>query len=146
MVLPPASPGALPAAADAPGPVPGAAAPASAGPFARPDGGTPRHWTDLMVPVPMSELFTIAARQEHHGNLQEADRLLNHILAVAPNQPDALHMSGIVAFRLGRHEEALAKMEQAIAHGVDIALYLRNICGIRPARRGDGTERSTVVA
>jgi tetratricopeptide (TPR) repeat protein len=130
MVLPPASPGALPAAADAPGPVPGAAAPASAGPFARPDGGTPRHWTDLMVPVPMSELFTIAARQEHHGNLQEADRLLNHILAVAPNQPDALHMSGIVAFRLGRHEEALAKMEQAIAHGVDIALYLRNICEV----------------
>ena len=83
-----------------------------------------------MVPVPMSELFAIAARQEHHGNLAEADRLLNHILGVAPNQPDALHMSGIVAFRLGRPGEAVAKIEQAIAYGVDIALYLRNICEV----------------
>jgi tetratricopeptide (TPR) repeat protein len=83
-----------------------------------------------MVPVPMTELFTIAARQERAGNLQEADRLLNHILAVAPNQPDTLHMSGIVAFRLGRQDEALAKMEQAIAHGIDIGLYLRNICEV----------------
>jgi Glycosyltransferase family 9 (heptosyltransferase) len=85
---------------------------------------------EMMVPVPMSELFVIAARQERAGNLDEADRLLNHILAVSPNQPDTLHMSGIVAFRLGRQEEALAKIEQAIAHGVDIALYLRNICEV----------------
>lgn len=85
---------------------------------------------DVMVPVPMAELLAIAARQERAGNLQEAERLLNHILAVAPAQPDALHMSGIVAFRLGRQEEALAKMQQAIEHGVDIALYLRNICEV----------------
>ena len=95
-----------------------------------PDGGGRRRAADLMVPVPMNELFTIAARQERAGNLVEADRLLGHILAVAPDQPDALHMSGIVAFRLGRQDEALAKMEQAIAHGVDVALYLRNICEV----------------
>ncbi len=83
-----------------------------------------------MVPVPMAELFAIAAGQERAGNLEGADRLLNRILAVAPGQPDTLHLSGIVAFRLGRHEEALAKMEQAIALGVDVALYLRNICEV----------------
>ncbi|MDR3533058.1 MAG: tetratricopeptide repeat-containing glycosyltransferase family protein [Rhodopila sp.] len=96
----------------------------------RPDGQPPQRAAEMMVPVPMAELFTIAAQQERAGKLEEADRLLNHILAVAPNQPDTLHMSGIVAFRLGRQEEALAKMEQAIAHGVDIALYLRNICEV----------------
>jgi tetratricopeptide (TPR) repeat protein len=105
-------------------------APADESHLARPEGGNPQPAVSLMVPVPMGELFTIAARQERNGNLAEADRLLNYILAVAPNQPDALHMSGIVAFRLGRHEEALAKMEQAVAHGVDIALYLRNICEV----------------
>ena len=83
-----------------------------------------------MVPVPMSELFSIAARQERAGHLAEADRLLNHILAVAPNQPDTLHMSGIVAFRLGRQQEAVTKIEQAIERGVDVALYLRNICEV----------------
>ena len=98
--------------------------------LARPEAGQLQRAAEVMVPVPMAELFTIAARQERAGSLQEADRLLNHILAVAPNQPDALHMSGIVAFRLGRQQEAVAKMEQAIERGVDIALYLRNICEV----------------
>ena len=96
----------------------------------RPEARPLQRAAEIMVPVPMAELFTIAARQERAGNLAEADRLLNHILAVAPQQPDTLHMSGIVAFRLGRQDEALAKMEQAIAVGIDIALYLRNICEV----------------
>jgi tetratricopeptide (TPR) repeat protein len=95
-----------------------------------PDGSRLQRATEVMVPVPLPELFAIAARQERSGNLAEADRLLNHMLAVAPTQPDVLHMSGIVAFRLGRQEEAVAKLEQAIANGVDIALYLRNICEV----------------
>ncbi|HET6305746.1 MAG TPA: tetratricopeptide repeat protein [Rhodopila sp.] len=82
----------------------------------------------VMVPVPLAELFPIAARQERAGNLAEADRLLNHILAVVPDHPDALHLSGVVAFRLGRQLEAVAKLEQAIARGINTALYLRNIC------------------
>jgi tetratricopeptide (TPR) repeat protein len=98
--------------------------------LARPDARKLQRAGEVMVPVPMAELFTIAARQERGGNVEEADRLLNHILAVMPNQPDALHMSGIVAFRLGRQEEALLKIERAIEHGVDIALYLRNICEV----------------
>jgi tetratricopeptide (TPR) repeat protein len=98
--------------------------------LARPEGGQLQRAAEVMVPVPMSELFTIAARQERAGSLQEADRLLGHILAVAPNQPDSLHMSGIVAFRLGRQQEAVAKIERAIERGVDIALYLRNICEV----------------
>jgi hypothetical protein len=105
-------------------------APADGSRLVRPDVARLQRAAEVMVPVPMSELFAIAARQEHHGNLAEADRLLNHILGVAPNQPDALHMSGIVAFRLGRPDEAVAKIEQAIAYGVDIALYLRNICEV----------------
>jgi hypothetical protein len=84
----------------------------------------------VMVPVPLPDLFRLAAQQEAAGRMEEADRLLGYILAVAPHQVDALHMSGIVAFRLGRHQEALEKIEAAIERGVDIALYLRNICEI----------------
>jgi tetratricopeptide (TPR) repeat protein len=111
-------------------PSPKAADPADEPRLMRPDSRRLQRVADVMVPVPMAELFAIAAQQERSGNLQDADRLLNHILAVAPTQPDALHMSGIVAFRQGRQQEALAKIEQAIAHGVDIALYLRNICEV----------------
>lgn len=71
--------------------------------------------------------MTLAGRLENEKAFAFADRLLDRALIVAPDQPDALHLSGIVAFRLGRREEALAKIERAIARGIDIRLYLRNI-------------------
>lgn len=86
--------------------------------------------SEIMVPMPISELFTIASRYEQNGRMEEADRLLQRMLATAPNQPDCLHMSGIVAFRLGRHAEALEKIEKAIELGIDIGVYLRNICEV----------------
>ena len=82
------------------------------------------------IPVPLGEIFSIAAERERGGKLDEAERLLGHILAAVPLQPDALHLQGIVAFRKGRHAEALDLMQKAIAHGVDTPLYLRNICEV----------------
>jgi hypothetical protein len=85
---------------------------------------------EVTIPVPMAELFAIAAHSEQFGQLEQADRLVNYILSAEPNHPDTLHLSGIVGFRLGREAEALAKLEKAIALGTDIALYLRNICEV----------------
>ncbi len=90
----------------------------------------PRSGAVPMVPVPLNELFMVAAEYERAKRWAEADRLLSHILAVAPNQADSLHLAGIVSFRLGRHAQALEQMERAIAHGVDTPLYLRNICEV----------------
>lgn len=86
--------------------------------------------TDLTppdVPLAFRDLMTLAARLENDKDYAFADRLLNRALTVVPDHPDALHLSGIVAFRLGRREEALTKIERAIECGVDIRLYLRNI-------------------
>ncbi len=82
------------------------------------------------VPVPLGELFTLAAQCERDGRLPQADSLLKHILRAMPDQADSLHLAGIVAFRLGRHEDALALMEKAIRFGIDTAIYLRNICEV----------------
>jgi hypothetical protein len=79
------------------------------------------------VPLAFSDLMTLAARLENDKDFTFADRLLERALSVAPDQPDALHLSGIIAFRLGRRDEALTKIERAIERGVDIRLYLRNI-------------------
>ncbi len=84
----------------------------------------------IMVPVPLADLFRIANEYEQAGRLDDAAALLRRMLAVAPLQPDALHLSGIVAFRQGRMEEAADLVEQAIAHGVNTPLYYRNICTI----------------
>lgn len=83
-----------------------------------------------MVPVPLTELFTIAAEYERAGGLEQADRLLERMLETSPRQADTLHLAGIVSFRLGRHEKSLRQMQEAIEYGVDTALYLRNICEV----------------
>jgi Tetratricopeptide repeat len=90
----------------------------------------PKTAPDGLVPVPFGELFALAADCERSGKLQQADSLLGHMLKAMPNQPDSLHLAGIVAFRLGRPEESLALMEKAIQFGVDTPLYLRNICEV----------------
>ena len=79
------------------------------------------------VSLPFADLMALAGRLENEKDYAFADRLLDRALLAAPEQPDALHLSGIVAFRLGRREEALARIERAIARGIDIRLYLRNI-------------------
>lgn len=84
----------------------------------------------VLVGVPLAELLAVAQDYERAGKTATAERLLRHILKVAPRQPEALHLAGIAAFRLGRHEEALGLVLAAIAHGVETALYLRNICEI----------------
>ncbi|MBS0640450.1 MAG: tetratricopeptide repeat-containing glycosyltransferase family protein [Acetobacteraceae bacterium] len=84
----------------------------------------------VMVPVPARDVLLLAGEKEQAGQLAEAERLLGYLLSVTPNLPDALHLSGVVAFRLGRPAEALDKMERAISLAVDPSLYLRNICEV----------------
>ncbi len=84
----------------------------------------------ISVPVPLGEVLAIAAEFERGGRLEEAARLIAHARGVAPEQPDLLHLAGIVAFRQKRPEEALALLEGAIAGSPDNALFHRNICEV----------------
>jgi hypothetical protein len=82
------------------------------------------------VPLPLGEVLRIANEYERAGRHLDAKRLVDHILDVAPNQGDALHLAGIVAFRLGDIAQALALMERSLTYGIDTPLYLRNICEV----------------
>lgn len=82
------------------------------------------------VPLPIGEVLRIANEYERNGRLDDAKRLLDHVLAVEPDQGDALHLSGIVAFRQGDITRSLDLMERSLAHGIDTPLYLRNICEV----------------
>jgi Tetratricopeptide repeat len=83
-----------------------------------------------VVGLPLGEIFTVASEYEHAGRLDDAERLVGHILAAYPSQPDALHLGGIIAFRRKRYDESLGRLQGAIQHGVDTPLYLRNICEV----------------
>jgi tetratricopeptide (TPR) repeat protein len=82
------------------------------------------------VPVPLAEVLRIANEYERAGRLADAKRLLDCVLAASPQQGDALHLAGIVAFRMGDPAKSLELMEASLRHGIDTPLYLRNICEV----------------
>ena len=81
----------------------------------------------LSVPMPATELFTIATEYVEASRFDAAERLLGHILAVVPNQADSLHLKGLIAFRRNKVEDAAALMERAMAGGPPKGAHLRNI-------------------
>jgi tetratricopeptide (TPR) repeat protein len=74
----------------------------------------------------------------HHraGRLDRAAVLYERVLALAPDQADALHLSGLVSHARGGGEEALRRIGRAIALAPDRATY-RNSEGVVRLERGD---------
>ncbi|HVH80174.1 MAG TPA: tetratricopeptide repeat protein, partial [Stellaceae bacterium] len=70
----------------------------------------------------------LAVEHEAAGRLDEAEALLQRLLADHPDRPRALHLLGIVAFRKGRMTEAVEHVERAIALMPNAALFHRNLC------------------
>jgi len=66
---------------------------------------------------------------EHHmaGRLAEADTLYGRILDAMPAQPDALHLSGVLAGQTGRAERGAGLIVQAMALRPDAADYPSNL-------------------
>jgi predicted O-linked N-acetylglucosamine transferase (SPINDLY family) len=62
----------------------------------------------------VAEVLNTALEHHRAGRLDQAEPLYKHLLARAPNHPDALHLLGMVAYQSGRHQEALALIQQAI--------------------------------
>jgi tetratricopeptide (TPR) repeat protein len=72
--------------------------------------------------------LALAGEYEAQGRLDEAEILLNRLLAENADRPRALHLLGIVSFRKGRTTDALKLVERAIALMPDASLFHRNLC------------------
>ena len=79
------------------------------------------------VPVPIGEVYAIAQEYIEASRLDAAERMLDHILAPLPNHPDSLHAKGLIAYRRGRLEQAVALMERGIAAGGTRPMHWRNV-------------------
>ncbi len=95
-----------------------------AGPARAPAAGGPK---GTMASVPCAELLRLAHEYEQAKRSDDAERVLSYVLAATPDDAQALHLMGVVAYRKGQMERALGLMERAIAVGVDVSLYYRNI-------------------
>src|SRR4051812_8720144 len=62
-----------------------------------------------------SEALALAAQQLQAGQLQAAEQICRQILARNPDQADALHMLGVLAYQTGNYEFAIEHINRAIA-------------------------------
>lgn len=76
----------------------------------------------------IAEALTIALEHHGAGRLGEAEGIYRQILAVEPSQPDALHLLGLLAQQVGRHEIAVEFIAEALAGKPDFAGALYNLC------------------
>ena len=68
-----------------------------------------------------------AARLLRAGDAEGAEACLRAMLGAAPDDADALHLLGLVAYRRGRHGQACAAIAAAVARRPEVALYRANL-------------------
>ncbi len=66
---------------------------------------------------------------DHHqsGRLREAETAYRDVLVGHPDNPDALHLLGLVTHRAGRLDEAVELIEKAISRAPGAARYHNNL-------------------
>ncbi len=66
---------------------------------------------------------------QHHqaGRLREAEAIYRQILQIEPDQPDALHLLGVIAHHMGRHQIAVEQIRKAIALNPNVAEFHNNL-------------------
>ncbi|MBI3440937.1 MAG: tetratricopeptide repeat protein [Proteobacteria bacterium] len=69
----------------------------------------------------------MAARLQSVGEIQRAEDIYRSVLAEQPEQPDALHLLGVVMFQRGNHAAAIDFIGQAVARQPGIAMYHNNL-------------------
>ena len=64
--------------------------------------------------VSLEDAITIGVEMHKAGNFEEAGELYSKILEAEPDQPAALHFSGILKHQLGDSDEAVRLIRRAI--------------------------------
>lgn len=64
--------------------------------------------------VSLEEAMSIAILFQKNGQLDDAEDLYRKMLDAAPEHPDVLHYSGVLAHQQGRSEQAVALIEQSL--------------------------------
>src|SRR5947209_8048005 len=61
-----------------------------------------------------SEALSLALQHHQAGRLEAAEQLYRQILATEPNQPETLHLLGVLTHQLGNHTVAIEYISRAI--------------------------------
>ena len=73
------------------------------------------------------QLLTRAVQQHQEGKLDTAETLYWDVLRSIPEQPDALHLLGVLALQRGRPADAVIRIRRAVASRPGSAVYHGNL-------------------
>jgi len=79
---------------------------------------------------PAPDSVALAIELEQAGKLAEAQACLDRVLERTPDEADAVHLAGVLAFRAGRRDEAARLMERSLGLGAPKHSYFRNLCEV----------------
>ncbi|HIJ45843.1 MAG TPA: tetratricopeptide repeat protein, partial [Rhodospirillaceae bacterium] len=91
-------------------------------------------------PNPM-EQFKLAIEHHQAGRLEEAQRICKRILKLQPDNADAMHMLGVIAFQVGGSKVAVQLIGKAIRTGPVKESYFINL---GEALRADGKRQEAI--
>ena len=80
-----------------------------------------------MATIP--EALAIAVQHHQGGRLHAAEQVYRQILEVDPNQVDAVHLLGVIAHQVGKHEVAVECIGRAIGLRGNVAAFHNNLGG-----------------
>lgn len=83
----------------------------------------------------VGRLFAQAERECERGQLDQAEKVCEQILALNPQHAGALHLRGALALQAGRHHEAAESIGKAILMEPGVAVYHSNL-GVALERLG----------
>ena len=70
----------------------------------------------------LSDLLEKAVTCHRAGNLSQAEQLYREVLALDPDQHDALNLLGVISHQRGNYQEALSLYDEAIAGAPELAI------------------------
>jgi tetratricopeptide (TPR) repeat protein len=80
-----------------------------------------------MVELTIAQAFEQGVGHHRTGNIQSAEAIYRKILAVDPNHADSLHLLGVIAVQVGRHDAAIELIGAAIRLKPDVPAYRSNL-------------------
>lgn len=75
----------------------------------------------------IQELFSQASSLHRGGRLADAEVLYRRILETDPHHADALHLFGVLAHQVGRHDAAVGLMRSAISQNGKVPAFHNNL-------------------
>ena len=72
-------------------------------------------------------LLQAGLKHQQSGQIDQAKALYEQVLSREPNQPDALHLLGLIAVMQGRRPQAIELIRRAIASRSDVAAFHVNL-------------------